>query len=1205
MEDVERKELAWKIKKSLHTLTAEELSEVVKIIPPAPDLDPVSAVQGDEESCVDYICTYLNCKTLLDLEDQGFSHLLCLKDAIADLTVRRVTEASQPVEAGEEVVTLTSSPLHITVAQQSDTEIKSADTLTIEPANPQSEYGVLMANYEALSQKLTEFKAASVQHAPTSTARQLPHLRVESRADSCPVTDSAPSKHDNMVSLRDLSFLQRREFKVHGGQVGDSTSDISYHGLCKQIDEGLMARYTESEIIQGVLRIIKPGHFKDMLINKDDLTLSELRSFVRSHLSEKSGSELFQELMSTKQHEQESPQQFLYRMIGLKQKVMFASRQDNLDIEYEPRTVQNVFLRTIHQGLLPKYSDIRNELKPLLSDCAVSDEALIRQVNKVSSEESERQRRLGCNPRQKVTQAHTAQVETEQDTEKTTDSKTKNKNKVIEELSSKVDALTKVVEALTATKTAEQSCQCAHTHPKPRPTAKKYGCPSCLEKGTDACNHCFNCGDAGHRAVGCLKRWKTKSSGQPSADVHALSSSNCPSITKAEPKLGKRTQVQTNCVSSSRKSQVTEAHERVAQLVGRKCNIKCYINNYAMDCLLDTGAQVSILDRQWVKTYLPEHKLRPLAELMGQNTLSVLAVNGEPLPYDGWMGVMVSLPNNNDPNLVIQVPFLVSSMPLDRPLIGFNVVEQLILGTRDGADLMPTLVSLIRGAMDRQNDKATTLVNFIQTKLTSENDLNQSVLKVGLYDAVIPAGQIRRVKCKVSSTFDTSKSLVLFEPNENNPQLQQLDVGDSLIEISHGRAPYVKVPIGNHTKHDVTLPSRTVLGSIESAVKIVQTDELNPAGVTQVANGDEPLQTQQDRSSERGSVVEKWDPPVDISHLSETQQEIVKEMLREESGAFARDDNDIGCITSLKMSITLNDNTPIQKSYASIPKPLYREVKEYIEDLLAKGWIVKSKSPYSAPVGCVRKKDGTLRLCIDYRLLNQCTVPDRHPLPRIQDLTDTLGGYSWFSILDQGKAYHQGFIDEGSRHLTAFITPWGLYEWVRIPFGLTNAPAAFQCSMEEMLSPLRDECCIPYLDDILCYASTFEEHVERLRKVLRALQDHGVKLRPTKCDLFKQEVRYVGRLVSAEGVRIDPKDLEAVYALRKEKPTTVGEVKRIVGFLSYYRSYIQDFSRLASPIYELLQPKRNQEQSQERWGGQKGKGTHLPSRTAVQWTETH
>lgn len=135
----------------------------------------------------------------------------------------------------------------------------------------------------------------------------------------------------------------------------------------------------------------------------------------------------------------------------------------------------------------------------------------------------------------------------------------------------------------------------------------------------------------------------------------------------------------------------------------------------------------------------------------------------------------------------------------------------------------------------------------------------------------------------------------------------------------------------------------------------------------------------------------------------------------------------------------------------------------------------------------VREKDGSLRLCIDYRLLNLKSIPYRHPLPRIQDLFDTLGGYNLFPILDQGKAYHQGFITDGSRHTTAFISPWGLYQWVRIPFLLSNAPTTFQQSMEEMLDSLRDECCIPYLDDFLCNSKTFEDHVEVLRLVLRTL----------------------------------------------------------------------------------------------------------------------
>lgn len=330
-----------------------------------------------------------------------------------------------------------------------------------------------------------------------------------------------------MVSLRDLPFLQRREFKVHGGQVGDIASDISYHGLCKQIEEGLKVKHTEGEIIQGVLRIIKPGQFKDMLISKDDLTLIELKSLLRSHLSEKSGSELFQELLSTKQHDHETPQQFLYRMIGLKQKVMFASRQDNMDVAYETRTIQNVFLRTIHQGLLPKYSDIRNELKPLLSDYSVSDEALIRQVNKVSSEESERQRRLGYSTRQKVTHAHTAQLEPAKDTEMT-DCKSKSKNKVIEELAAKVETLTKVVESLTASQAREPTCQCAHPKQKPRQTAKQYGCPKCIESGVTSCTHCFICGETGHRAVGCLKRSQPRSSSWPPAAIHTPRTSGQP-----------------------------------------------------------------------------------------------------------------------------------------------------------------------------------------------------------------------------------------------------------------------------------------------------------------------------------------------------------------------------------------------------------------------------------------------------------------------------------------------------------------------------------------------------------------------------------------------------------------------------------------------------------------------------------------------------
>ncbi|KAL0550368.1 hypothetical protein IC582_014876 [Cucumis melo] len=307
------------------------------------------------------------------------------------------------------------------------------------------------------------------------------------------------------------------------------------------------------------------------------------------------------------------------------------------------------------------------------------------------------------------------------------------------------------------------------------------------------------------------------------------------------------------------------------------------------------------------------------------------------------------------------------------------------------------------------------------------------------------------------------------------------------------------------------------------------------------------------------SVVDVAEPEVSLSS---------EPVVREYPDVFPDELPGLPPPREVDFAIELEPGTaPISRApYRMAPAEL-KELKVQLQELLDKGFIRPSVSPWGAPVLFVKKKDGSMRLCIDYRELNKVTVKNRYPLPRIEDLFDQLQGATVFSKIDLRSGYHQLRIRDGDIPKTAFRSRYGHYEFIVMSFGLTNAPAVFMDLMNRVFKDFLDQFVIVFIDDILIYSKTEAEHEEHLHQVLETLRAHKLYAKFSKCEFWLKKVTFLGHVVSSEGVSVDPAKVEAVT--NWPRPSTVSEIRSFLGLAGYYRRFVEDFSRIASPLTQL------------------------------------
>ncbi|MCG8030630.1 MAG: reverse transcriptase family protein [Candidatus Thiodiazotropha taylori] len=573
--------------------------------------------------------------------------------------------------------------------------------------------------------------------------------------------------------------------------------------------------------------------------------------------------------------------------------------------------------------------------------------------------------------------------------------------------------------------------------------------------------------------------------------------------------------------------------ELLNRLVGNDNIDSIYIEGVKVRCLVDTGSSISTIAENLLKSLDPQPVVHDINEL----GLQVNVANGQTLTLLGCIEAYVSVPFLEE----IKLPVLFLVVPMTE----FNQEVPVIIGTNIIREL---------GSLSEDTEEVPAEWQLAFSGLRSNRvGVVKTTTKVTLqpYESKTVTGIVRK-NCNAEAA--------LTEPVEDE-QMARVHLCPRVVRTDKpGNTARVPVRICNISARPLTIQPKTNICNLEE-VKVMKRDPVKDM------TSDESDQKQDVSSSAK--CVRNVTFNLDETPLTAEQKEHVHEFLDGWKHVFSQSSTDIGRTNLVEHEIHLTDEHPFKEPFRKVPPALIEEVREHLKEMLEIGAIRESTSPFSSNVVIVRKKDGTIRFCIDYRKLNQRTIKDAYPIPRIDDTLHSLAGSKYFSTLDLKCGYWQVEVKPADKAKTAFqVGSLGFYECNRMPFGLCNAPATFQRLMERCMGELNLRDCLIYLDDIIVYSSTFEEHLERLQAVFMNLEKHNLKLKPSKCEFFKEKDVYLGHVVSAEGVHVDPSKTEAVRNWPIPKSTK--DVRKFLGFTGYYRRFVKGYASIARPLNDLL-----------------------------------